>query len=314
MINDEFWAERIILVMGIGCGGNNAVNNMIEMGMKGISFIAASTDSQDLEASLAPVRLHLGKELCKGLGAGSNPDVGRSAALEGRVHIKELLNGFYMVFVVAGMGGGTGTGAAPVVAEVAKEVGALAVAVVTTPLEVEGKPRMSKAMTGVEELKKVVDSIILIPGTKLHSIKNATIIRSLKKADEMLSSAVQCVVDLIIKPGLIGLDVADIRKVMSEMGLAMMGVGQASGDNRCILAMEKAVKNSPLYELPINEARKVIINITAPLDITMDELDDVRNYVCELVHEDAEIIWGCIMDEAMGQQVRVSIIASREKK
>ncbi len=311
MVENTTLGARLVVV-GVGGGGNNAVNNMVEAGIQGVEFVAANTDIQALERSLASVHLQLGREISKGLGAGGNPEVGRGAALEDRERIKDLLNGSDMVFVTAGMGGGTGTGAAPVVAEVAKEIGALTVAVVTTPFEFEGTRRMDQAKLGVDELKKVVDTLILIPNTRLRSTaqKNASFIEMLKKADGVLRDAVRGISDLIVKPGLINLDFADVRTVMSEMGMAMMGTGQAGGDNRTMRAVEEAIKNPLLNELTISGARSVLINMTTPMDITMDELEDASNHVREMVHEDANIIWGCVMDEALGQDVRATIIAT----
>lgn len=311
MIENATLGARLVVV-GVGGGGNNAVNNMVESGIQGVEFVAANTDIQALERSLAPVHLQIGRDISKGLGAGGNPEVGRGAALEDRERIKDLLDGSDMVFVTAGMGGGTGTGAAPIVAEIAKEVGALTVAVVTTPFEFEGKRRMDQAKQGVEELKKVVDTVILIPNTRLRSTaqKNATFVEMLKKADGVLRDAVRGISDLIVKPGLINLDFADVRTVMSEMGMAMMGTGQANGDNRTMRAVEEAIKNPLLNELTISGARSVLINMTVPPDITMDELEDASNHVREMVHEDANIIWGCVMDDLLGQDVRSTIIAT----
>ena len=311
MVENVSLGARLVVV-GVGGGGNNAVNNMVEAGIIGVEFVAANTDIQALERSLALTHLQLGRDITRGLGAGANPEVGRGAALEDRERIKDLLAGSDMVFVTAGMGGGTGTGAAPVVAEVAKEVGALTVAVVTTPFEFEGKRRMEQAKHGIEELKKVVDTLILIPNTRLRSTaqKNATFVEMLKKADSVLRDAVRGISDLIVKPGLINLDFADVRTVMGEMGMAMMGTGQASGDNRSMRAVEEAIKNPLLNEITISGARSVLMNVTAPLDITMDELEDASNHVREMVHEDATIIWGCVMDENMGSDVRATIIAT----
>ena len=242
---DNLNAGAKLRVLGIGGGGNNAVNNMIEAGLRGVEFIAANSDLQALENSKARVHLQLGRNLTRGLGAGADPEVGRQAALEDRDKIKELLTGSDMVFITAGLGGGTGTGGAPIVAEVAKEVAALTVAVVTKPFDFEGKRRMRQALEGVEELKKVVDTLIVIPNTRLRSLapKNARFTDMLKKADEVLLYAVKGISDLIISPGRINLDFADVRTIMSEMGVALMGTGQASGDERALQAAQKAIAN-----------------------------------------------------------------------
>jgi cell division protein FtsZ len=301
-----------LVVVGVGGGGGNAVNNMVEAGLVGVEFIAANTDIQALEKSLASTNLQLGKDSTRGLGAGANPEVGREAALEDRERIKEILAGSDMVFVTAGMGGGTGTGAAPIVAEIAKEVNALTVAVVTTPFEFEGRSRMTQAKKGIEELSKAVDTLIHIPNNRLRSIahKGATFFEMLKKADTVLRDAVRGISDLIVKPGLINLDFADVRTVMREMGMAMMGTGQANGDNRTMKAVEAAINNPLLNEINISGARSVLLNVTAPPEITIDELEDASNRVRELVHEDANIIWGCVKDESMGDDVRITIIAT----
>ncbi len=309
---DNLNAGAKLRVVGIGGGGNNAVNTMVEAGLKGVEFIAANTDLQALERSRARVQLQLGKELTRGLGAGADPEVGRQAALEDRDKIKELLMGSDMVFITAGLGGGTGTGGAPVVAEVAKECGALTVAVVTKPFDFEGRRRMAQAEAGVEELKKVVDTLIVIPNTRLRSLapKNARFTDMLKKADEVLLYAVRGISDLIIQPGLINLDFADVRTVMSEMGVALMGTGQASGDERALQAAQKAISNPLLEDLSIDGARGVLVNITASSDMTIDEVSEASSFIREAAHEDANILWGTVIDEEMGDEMRITVIAT----
>ncbi|MBU1274469.1 MAG: cell division protein FtsZ [Proteobacteria bacterium] len=309
---DNLDANAKLRVVGVGGGGNNALNNMITAGLKGVEFIAANTDLQALEHSKARVHLQLGHNLTRGLGAGADPEVGRQAALEDRDKIKELLTGSDMVFVTAGLGGGTGTGGAPVIAEVAKEVGALTVAVVTKPFDFEGKRRLKQAEQGVEELKKVVDTLIVIPNIRLRSLapKNARFADMLKKADEVLLYAVRGISDLIITPGLINLDFADVRTVMSEMGVALMGTGEASGDDRALQAATRAINNPLLEDISIDGARGVLVNITASEEITIDEVSEASTFIQEAAHENANIIWGTVIDTSMGERMRVTVIAT----
>ncbi len=309
---DNLNASAKLRVVGIGGGGNNALNNMIEAGLKGVEFVAANTDLQALEHSKARVHLQLGQNLTRGLGAGADPEVGRQAALEDRDKIKDLLAGSDMVFVTAGLGGGTGTGGAPVIAEVAKEVGALTVAVVTKPFDFEGKRRLKQAEQGVEELKKVVDTLIVIPNVRLRSLapKNARFADMLKKADEVLLYAVRGISDLIITPGLINLDFADVRTVMSEMGVALMGTGEASGDDRALQAATRAINNPLLEDITIDGARGVLVNITASDEITIDEISEASAFIQEAAHEDANIIWGTVIDKNMDERMRVTVIAT----
>lgn len=309
---DNLDANAKLRVVGVGGGGNNALNNMITAGLKGVEFIAANTDLQALEHSKARVHLQLGNNLTRGLGAGADPEVGRQAALEDRDKIKELLSGSDMVFVTAGLGGGTGTGGAPVIAEVAKEVGALTVAVVTKPFDFEGKRRFKQAEYGVDELKKVVDTLIVIPNTRLRSLapKNARFEDMLKKADEVLLYAVRGISDLIITPGLINLDFADVRTVMGEMGVALMGTGEASGDDRALQAATRAINNPLLEDITIDGARGVLVNITASDEITIDEVSEASTFIQEAAHEDANIIWGTVIDPSMGERMRVTVIAT----
>jgi cell division protein FtsZ len=309
---DNLDANAKLRVVGVGGGGNNALNNMICAGLKGVEFIAANTDLQALEHSKARVHLQLGQDLTRGLGAGADPEVGRQAALEDRDRIRELLGGSDMVFVTAGLGGGTGTGGAPVIAEVAKEIGALTVAVVTKPFGFEGKRRFKQAELGVEELKKVVDTLIVIPNDRLRSLapKNARFDDMLKKADEVLLYAVRGISDLIITPGLINLDFADVRTVMGEMGVALMGTGEASGDDRALQAATRAINNPLLEDITIDGARGVLVNITASDEITIDEVSEASTFIQEAAHEDANIIWGTVIDPSMGESMRVTVIAT----
>lgn len=309
---DNLDAGAKLRVVGVGGGGNNALNNMIEASLRGVEFICANTDLQALERSRARVQLQLGRNLTRGLGAGADPEVGRQAALEDRDKIKELLTGSDMVFVTAGLGGGTGTGGAPVIAEVAKECGALTVAIVTKPFDFEGKRRLAQAEEGVQELKKVVDTLIVIPNTRLRSLapKNARFADMLKKADEVLLYAVRGISDLIVTPGLVNLDFADVRTVMSEMGVALMGTGQASGDNRAMEAAQRAINNPLLEDITIEGARGVLINITASSDITIDEISEASTFIQEAAHEDCNIIWGTVIDDSMGEEMRVTVIAT----
>ena len=309
---DNLNAGAKLRVVGVGGGGNNALNTMIEEGLKGVEFIAANTDLQALEKSRARVQLQVGKNLTRGLGAGADPEVGRQAALEDRDKIKELLSGSDMVFITAGLGGGTGTGGAPILAEVAKECGALTVAIVTKPFDFEGRRRMQQADDGVEELKKVVDTLIVIPNTRLRSLapKNAKFTDMLKRADEVLLYAVRGISDLIISPGLINLDFADVRTVMSEMGVALMGTGEASGDERALQAAQKAISNPLLEDISIDGARGVLVNITASNDRTIDEGSEGSTCIQEAAHEEANIFWGTVIDENMKDDLRVTVIAT----
>jgi len=308
----EMESNAQIKVVGVGGGGGNAVNNMICSAMQGVSFIAANTDVQALKHSKAPHKLQLGEKLTKGLGAGANPDIGREAAQESRDQIKECLSGSDMVFVTAGMGGGTGSGAAPVIAEIAKEMGALTVGVVTKPFYFEGKRRLNLAEKGIEELTDVVDSIISIPNDRLLSLasKKATFLDMLKKADEVLYYAVKGISDLIMVPGLINLDFADVQAVMSEMGLAMMGTGIASGESRAREAAMKAITSPLLEDVSIEGAKGVLMNVSCGPDLTIDEVSEAANFIHEAAHEDAKIYFGCVFDQDIGDELRVTVIAT----
>jgi cell division protein FtsZ len=301
-----------IKVVGCGGGGGNAVENMICSAMSGVTFITANTDIQALQKSQAEYRIQLGEKLTKGLGAGANPDVGRDAALESIDAIRAAIGDCDMVFVTAGMGGGTGTGAAPVVAQVAKEAGALTVAVVTKPFYFEGKKRLLSAEKGVQALRDTVDSIITIPNDRLLSLasKKATFIEMLKKADEVLYYAVKGISDLIMVPGLINLDFADVKAVMSEMGLAMMGFGTARGESRAREAALKAITSPLLEDVTIDGARGVLMNITCGPDLTIEEVDEAASTITEAVHEDAKVFFGTVFDPDATDEMRITVIAT----
>jgi cell division protein FtsZ len=301
-----------IKVIGIGGGGGNAVNTMIGSRLAGVDFMVANTDAQSLEASQAPVRIQLGGTVTKGLGAGANPEIGRRAALEDQEVIKEYLEGSDMIFITAGMGGGTGTGGAPVLARVAREVGALTVGVVTKPFIFEGKKRMRQAEEGIEELKASVDTLIVIPNQRLLSIaaKTTTMLEAFHKADDVLLQAVRGISDLIITPGLINLDFADVRTVMAEMGLALMGASSASGENRAIEAAQKAISSPLLEDISIQGARGVLINITGGPDLCLHEVNEAASMIQEEAHDDANIIFGAVIDENMTDEIRITVIAT----
>ncbi len=312
IIDVERATNAKIKVIGVGGGGGNAVNNMINSSLKGVSFIVANTDVQALKISPAEHKIQLGEQLTRGLGAGGDPEVGREAALESIDKIKEALDGTDMVFITAGMGGGTGTGAAPVIAEVAKELGALTVGVVTKPFFFEGKRREKQALMGIEMLKKVVDSLIIIPNDRLLSIasKKATFKEMLKKADEVLYYAVKGISDLIMVPGIINLDFADVRAVMKDMGMAIMGTGVAEGEGRAKEAAIKAITSPLLEDVSIEGARGVLLNITAGSEISMVEINEAASVIYEAVKEDAQIFFGAVIDDNVGNEIRVTVIAT----
>ncbi len=301
-----------IKVIGCGGGGGNAINNMIQSALTGVRFIAANTDAQDINKSLAEYKIQLGDKLTKGLGAGANPDIGKNAAIESQDVIRELVGDCDMVFVTAGMGGGTGTGAAPVIAEIAKEAGALTVAVVTKPFYFEGKRRLLQAEKGIEELKNVVDAIITIPNDRLLQLaaKKAAFSEMLKKADEVLYYGVKGIADLITVHGLINLDFADVQAVMSNSGLALMGTGIARGENRAREAAMKAITSPLLEDVSIEGAKGVLINITCSPDMTIDEVSEAANIVHEEAHEDAQIFFGTVFDPEVGDEMRITVIAT----
>lgn len=301
-----------ITVVGVGGAGGNAVQNMIESDLQGVNFIAANTDAQSLIHNPAESHVRLGKELTEGLGAGANPDIGAAAAEESYEEISEMLRGSHMVFVTGGMGGGTGTGAAPVVAKAAKEQGILTVAVVTKPFSFEGSRRMRNAEAGIEELQRYVDTVIVIPNQNLFRIatERTTLQDAFKMADEVLYKGVRGVTDLMIVPGFINLDFNDIKTVMSEMGQAMMGTGEAEGENRAIMASEMAISSPLLDGISMTGAKGVLINITGGPDMTLYEVDEAANRIREEVDPDANIIFGTSFDSAMEGKIRVSVVAT----
>jgi len=302
-----------IRVIGVGGGGGNAVNNMIESNLRGVDFIAANTDAQALDRSKAGVKIQLGKGLTKGLGAGARPEIGREAAEESDEEVRAALEGSDMVFITAGMGGGTGTGGAPVIAEISKELGALTVAVVTKPFLFEGKRRREIAERGLEELRKVVDTIITIPNDRLRSLADSKtpFFQLFKKADEVLYYAVRGISDLIVVQGYVNVDFADVRTVMSEMGLALMGTGMARGERRAIEAVRMAIANPLLEDITINGARGILMNITASPDtLTWEEVEQASTLIHDEAHEAANIIWGTVFDESIGDEIRVTVIAT----
>jgi len=312
LVENELLGAKI-KVIGVGGAGNNAVNTMIESGLTGVEFIAVNTDAQDLNSSLAPRRFQLGAQLTKGLGAGSNPEVGREAALEDRERLAELLVGADMVFVTAGMGGGTGTGAAPVIAQVAKELGALTVAVVTRPFFFEGKRRRRQAEEGVENLKAVVDTLITIPNQRLLSVatERTTLMEAFSMADRVLLQAVQGVSDLINEErAIINVDFADVRTIMSNKGVALMGVGVASGEHKTVDAAQRAISSPLLDGVSISGATSVLMNVTGSTNITLYEVNEASSLIQEEAHEDAHVIWGLVCDDTMGDEVRVTVIAT----
>ena len=300
-----------IKVIGVGGGGNNVVNRMIESGMEGVDFIAANTDKPFLDASRATYKVQLGEKLTGGRGAGGNPENGRKAAEESRAQIAKVLENTDMVFITAGMGGGTGTGAAPIVADVAKEAGILTVGVVTKPFNFEGRRRMQQAEKGIEDLKDKVDSLVIIPNERLKFVtdQKITLLNAFQIADDVLFQAVQSISDLIKKTGLINLDFADVSAVMKDAGMAHMGVGRATGKNRAEEAAKMAI-SSPLLETSINGAKGVLINFTGPMDMGLDEVDAAANLVSEAVHPEANIIFGTTYDEGMEDEIRITVIAT----
>jgi cell division protein FtsZ len=301
-----------IKVIGVGGGGGNAVNTMISCNIQGVDFIAANTDVQALRMSKAPVKIQIGSQLTKGLGAGANPDMGKEAAIEDREKLAEVLQGADMIFVAAGLGGGTGTGAAPVIADVAKELGALTVGVVTKPFTREGKQRLGKAERGVAELKKHVDSLVVIPNDRLLGLagKSMSILDAFKPSDDVLRQAVQGISDLITTSGLINVDFADVKAIMSERGMAMMGIGIASGENRAVEAATKAISSPLLEDIDISGAKGVLVNISGSSAMTMDEFDAASRIIHEKVHEDANIIVGLVVDEDLGEFIKITAIAT----
>jgi cell division protein FtsZ len=301
-----------IKVVGVGGGGSNAVNRMIDAGLDGVEFLVANTDVQALEQSKASVKLQIGAKLTKGLGAGANPDVGRQAALEDTDKVIEALEGADMVFVTTGLGGGTGTGAAPIVATLAAELGALTVAVVTKPFAFEGKKRMTQADRGLTDLRECVDTIITIPNERLLATleRGTSLFDAFRIADDILRQAVQGISDLITVPGLINLDFADVRTVMSGMGMALMGTGSAKGENRAVEAAKKAISSRLLEDGSIHGARGVLLNITGGQDLLLHEVSEASNIIHEAADSDANIIFGAVLDESMKDEVKITVIAT----
>ncbi len=301
-----------IKVVGVGGGGGNAVNTMIRSQVEGVEFICANTDAQALRRSSAPMKIQLGGQLTKGLGAGANPDIGRQAAEEDASRLEDLFEGADMVFVAAGLGGGTGTGAAPVIARAAKASGALTVGVVTKPFSREGKQRMLRANEGVKALAEVVDSLVVIPNDRLLGLagKNMSILDAFKPADDVLRQAVQGISDLIITEGLINVDFADVRTVMSNRGMAMMGIGVAEGERRAFEAANAAISSPLLEEIDISGAMGVLVNISGSANMTMEEFEEASTIIHEKVHEDANIIVGLVIDEDLGDKIKITAIAT----
>ncbi|WP_114238820.1 cell division protein FtsZ [Dyella sp. C9] len=304
--------NAVIKVIGVGGGGGNAVAHMLNANIEGVEFVVANTDSQAMKSCGSRTHLQLGANVTKGLGAGANPEVGRQAALEDRERIEEMLEGADMVFITAGMGGGTGTGAAPVVAQLAKEKGILTVAVVTKPFPFEGRRRMQVAMKGIEDLSQHVDSLITVPNEKLLSVlgREVTLLNAFKAANDVLQGAVQGIADLITAPGLINVDFADVRTVMSEMGMAMMGSGTARGDDRAQAAAEAAINNPLLEDVNLNGACGILVNVTAGPNLTMREFDEIGRIIHDFASEDATVVMGTSLDPEMQDDVRVTVVAT----
>jgi cell division protein FtsZ len=309
---DNIPQNAVIKVVGVGGGGGNAVRHMIERQVEGVDFICANTDAQALKDINAHTILQLGGHLTKGLGAGANPNVGREAALEDRERIAEILQGADMVFITAGMGGGTGTGGAPVVAEVARELGILTVAVVTRPFPFEGRKRMAIADEGIKQLKDRVDSLITIPNEKLLTVlgKSTSLIDAFKAANDVLLGAVQGIADLIIRPGMINVDFADVRTVMSEMGMAMMGSGSAKGEHRAREAAEAAIRSPLLEDVNLHGARGILVNITAGMDLSLGEFNEVGDTIEEFASGDATVVVGTVIDPDMADTLKVTVVAT----
>jgi len=309
---ENYTPGATIKVVGIGGGGGNAVNQMVESAIEGVEFICVNTDSQALRNFSGKSTLQIGSGVTKGLGAGANPEVGRQAALEDRERITEMLAGSDMVFITAGMGGGTGTGAAPVIAQTAKEMGILTVAVVTKPFPFEGQRRLAVAQQGIDELGHHVDSLITIPNAKLLSVLGAEIslLNAFKAANQVLSGAVQGIAELITRPGLINVDFADVRTVMSEMGMAMMGSGTAAGEDRALMAAQSAIGSPLLEDVNLNGACGILVNITAGMTMTMKEFEEVGTTIADLASDDATVVIGTVIDPDMGDEIRVTVVAT----
>jgi cell division protein FtsZ len=309
---EQLAPNAVIKVIGVGGGGGNAVSHMVNSSIDGVEFICANTDAQALKSSGARTTLQLGETVTKGLGAGANPEIGRQAALEDRDRIVEVLDGADMVFITCGMGGGTGTGAAPVVAQLAKEKGILTVAVVTKPFPFEGRRRMQVALKGIEDLSQSVDSLITVPNEKLLTVlgREVTLLNAFKAANDVLQGAVQGIADLITRPGLINVDFADVRTVMSEMGMAMMGTGTARGDDRAQAAAEAAINNPLLENVDLSGACGILVNVTAGPNLTMREFDEIGRVVHDFASEDATVVLGTALDPDLSDDVRVTVVAT----
>jgi cell division protein FtsZ len=309
---DSYSQSAIIKVLGVGGGGGNAVSHMVQAGLEGVDFICINTDAQALKHSKVRTALQIGCNITKGLGAGADPEVGRQAAMEDRDRIIELIEGCDMLFITAGMGGGTGTGAAPVVAQVAKELGILTVAVVTKPFEMEGNKRGRVADQGMLELSKYVDSLITIPNQKLLSVlgSSTTLLDAFKAANTVLQGAVQGIAELITRPGLINVDFADVRTVMSETGMAMMGSGTASGDDRAREAAEAAISSPLLEDINLSGAQGILVNVTAGMDLSIGEFQEVGNVIKQFASDDATVVVGTVIDPEMTSQIRVTVVAT----
>ena len=309
---EQLAPNAVIKVIGVGGGGGNAVSHMVNSSIDGVEFICANTDAQALKSSGARTTLQLGETVTKGLGAGANPEIGRQAALEDRDRIVEVLDGADMVFISCGMGGGTGTGAAPVVAQLAKEKGILTVAVVTKPFPFEGRRRMQVALKGIEDLSQSVDSLITVPNEKLLTVlgREVTLLNAFKAANDVLQGAVQGIADLITRPGLINVDFADVRTVMSEMGMAMMGTGTARGDDRAQAAAEAAINNPLLENVDLSGACGILVNVTAGPNLTMREFDEIGRVVHDFASEDATVVLGTALDPDLSDDVRVTVVAT----
>lgn len=311
-MENETHANAKIKVIGVGGAGGNAVNNMIDSNLRGVKFIVANTDAQALELSKAEKKIQLGAQLTQGLGAGANPNIGRDAALENIEELRAALIDSHMVFITAGLGGGTGTGAAPVIAEICKELGILTVAVVSRPFSFEGKKRAMQAEDGIANLRDITDTVITIPNDRLRGLASpgAKMKDMFIRADEILHHSVKGITDLIMLPGHINLDFADVRTTMSKAGMALMGIGIASGENRAVEAAEKAISHPLLEDISIAGARGVLMNITCSSDITLDEVMEASDRIHQEVGDDAEIIWGTTFDETLGDEMRVTVIAT----
>ena len=309
---DGYSESAVIKVIGIGGGGGNAVAHMVRVGIEGVDFICANTDAQALKSARVKTGIQIGCNITKGLGAGANPDVGRQAAMEDRDRIQEVVDGADMLFITAGLGGGTGTGAAPVVAQLAKELGVLTVAVVTRPFEMEGTKRMAIADQGITDLAKYVDSLITIPNEKLLSVlgPQTTLLDAFRAANEVLQGAVQGIAELITRPGLINVDFADVRTVMSEMGMAMMGSGVATGEERARVAAEAAISSPLLEDINLAGANGILVNVTAGMDLAIGEFQEVGDTVKQFASDNATVVIGTVIDPEMSQEIRVTVVAT----